>query len=547
MKNNTTKTKNKAVKIISGSIVIGTTLLGLTAWGTQAPQHQAFLSNTSLSTSNKDVESVKNAKFISMGNGTSSIVEHENDNKDHLYMWGNNDHGQQGNGITDMVNKPTEVVNLTKQLNTGDTITKISMTARTSSAVVHKLSDNKDHLYMWGSNMYGQQAIGTNDQKLNMLVPHEITLLTNKLNSGDTITQLSTSENSSGLVVHKKDGSDHLYMWSINNLSQQGSEVSYAISAPTEVTTLNKYLSSKDRIKQISMSNNTSSAVIHKEDGSEKLFMWGDNNFGEQGNGEKGKNEDNSRKQIKTPKEVKVINDIVGKTGEIKNISMSESTSSAVIHDESGDNLYMWGINTAGQQGNGEQGYEDKARTVGKVVSTPKKVQIGEEGLTTDDEIKQTSMTSWTSSLVVHNHKENKDHLYIWGDNSFGQYGNGENQRNSEVEEIFNLNNTTENYKIIGISMSMFNSSVLISDGENSALYMSGSNKFGQQGNGKSGKDEIEYSPKLINIPSTPKPTKHSNGAKIAIIAGATIGAAALASGATIGGTKLSKKGKVNK
>jgi len=36
-----------------------------------------------------------------------------------------------------------------------------------------------------------------------------------------------------------------------------------------------------------------------------------------------------------------VINDIVGKTGEIKNISMSESTSSAVIHDESGDNLYM--------------------------------------------------------------------------------------------------------------------------------------------------------------------------------------------------------------
>jgi len=47
-----------------------------------------------------------------------------------------------------MVNKPTEVVNLTKQLNTGDTITKISMTARTSSAVVHKLSDNKDHLYM---------------------------------------------------------------------------------------------------------------------------------------------------------------------------------------------------------------------------------------------------------------------------------------------------------------------------------------------------------------------------------------------------------------
>jgi len=60
--------------------------------------------------------------------------------------------------------------------------------------------------------MYGQQAIGTNDQKLNMLVPNEITLLTNKLNSGDTITQLSTSENSSGLVVHKKDGSDHLYM-----------------------------------------------------------------------------------------------------------------------------------------------------------------------------------------------------------------------------------------------------------------------------------------------------------------------------------------------
>jgi len=56
-------------------------------------------------------------------------------------------------------------------------------------------------------------------------------------------------------------------------LSQQGSKVIYAISAPTEVTTLNKYLSSKDRIKQISMSNNTSSAVIHKEDGSEKLFM----------------------------------------------------------------------------------------------------------------------------------------------------------------------------------------------------------------------------------------------------------------------------------
>jgi len=44
-------------------------------------------------------------------------------------------------------------------------------------------------------------------------------------------------------------------------------------------------MSAGDKIKQISMSYETSSALIRKVDGTVHLYMWGDNLYAQQGNG----------------------------------------------------------------------------------------------------------------------------------------------------------------------------------------------------------------------------------------------------------------------
>gem|GEM_PF-903988 len=70
-----------------------------------------------------------------------------------------------------------------------------------------------------------------------MIQPKEVMAVTNILNeSNGTIEQISMSKITSSVVIKKADGKDHLYIWGQNDQGQQGNgTVSNPILNPTEV------------------------------------------------------------------------------------------------------------------------------------------------------------------------------------------------------------------------------------------------------------------------------------------------------------------------
>gem|GEM_PF-3550395 len=61
--------------------------------------------------------------------------------------------------------------------------------------------------------MYAQQGNGTiSDNEHPTTTPTEVTRLTNKISKGDKIKQISMSKETSSTVIRKVDGTDYLYM-----------------------------------------------------------------------------------------------------------------------------------------------------------------------------------------------------------------------------------------------------------------------------------------------------------------------------------------------
>jgi len=435
-------------------------------------------------------------KFTSVSQSTSSLVTHD-DNGDHLYMWGQNASGQQGNGQEGpSVNKITEVTNLTKQLGKDDVIKQVSISNLTSSVVVHK-ADGSDHLYMWGNDTYGQQGNGENDVSAN--VPTEVTVITNLLENGDEIKQITMSQSTSSAVIHNNTG-DHLYMWGDSKYYQQGNSSDDEVTTPKEIKGIKDILKNDGVIKKVSLSDWTSSVVIQNDTG-DHLYMWGDNRYKQQGVISEG---------YKIPTEVQGIKDILANGGEIKNISMSNWTSSTLIHNNTGDHLYMWGDNRYSQQGVFGIGYK-----------TPTQVKGIEDILKDDDQIKQISTSNKTSSVLIER-QDGKDYLYMWGNNKYGQQGNNAKGNNviSPKEVKLLTSKLKDEDKINQVLISNDTSSAIIKTNRGEyQLYMWGYNMYGQQGNKNKNVDNIVPTKiKTINLPNYIKETKMSAWTSSAII-----------------------------
>gem|GEM_PF-1472140 len=70
--------------------------------------------------------------------------------------------------------------------------------------------DGKDYLYMWGNNKYGQQ--GNNAKGNNVISPKEVKLLTSKLKDEDKINQVLISNDTSSAIIKTNRGEYQLYM-----------------------------------------------------------------------------------------------------------------------------------------------------------------------------------------------------------------------------------------------------------------------------------------------------------------------------------------------
>lgn len=320
-------------------------------------------------------------------------------------------------------------------------------------------------LYMWGDNSYGQLGNGTT---VNSSVPIKIM---------SDVAYVSLGCCNSAAIKTNGD----LYTWGDNGGSKLGigdriKNFSYVLykSTPTKIMS---------NVSYVSLGYYHSAAIKSNGD----LYTWGSNLCGELGNG----TETNSSIPIKI-------------IGNVSSVELGVRFSAAVTND---GNLYTWGANP-----------DDKGILL-STYSTPQKimnnviyVNLGGDFqcavITADNELYTWNNINDSFELIkkmdnVISVSLGKDHgaaitttgvLYAWGENYFGQIGNGLNIPTLGIGGYVPIK-IMENVSWVDFGNRF--SAVITTSGD---LYTWGNNSSGQLGNGTTTNRSI---PTKITIPQT--------------------------------------------
>ena len=275
-----------------------------------------------------------NVLAVSLGNDHSVALTEDGS----LWTWGNNSSGQLGNGTTESALTPMKIM---------DNIAAVSAGGYYTTAI-----DIYGNLWTWGQNMYGQLCTGTT---MNVYCPIQI--------MDDVI---AVSAGSMHVAVIKKDHS--LWTWGCNSSGQLGDGTIEGKYSPMKVM---------DNVKSVS-AGLTNTAAIDEEN---TLWIWGYDTPDQM--------EDSKNEYMISP--TKIMDNA---------ISVSLGINHKAVIDEKGS-LWIWGTNTFGQLGNGTV----KAESVPiKIFDNVASVEAGRS----DTAIIKTDGGLWT-----------------WGYNEHGQLGDG--------------------------------------------------------------------------------------------------------------------------
>ena len=188
-----------------------------------------------------------------------------------------------------------------------------------------------------------------------------------------------------------------------------------------------------------------------------KVYTWGENYDGELGNGKT----DSTIVPI-------CISDIEGNELKGKNIvDIVKSGFFKVALDDNGK-VYTWGSNVGGQLGNGTENDS----------SVPICISDTENSVLKGKNIKNISANGYTVCAIDDNGK-----VYTWGDNERGQLGNGTKNDSSVPICISDTENSVLKGK--NIKNISANGNTVCALDDNGKVYTWGENDYGQLGNGK--------------------------------------------------------------
>jgi alpha-tubulin suppressor-like RCC1 family protein len=320
-----------------------------------------------------------------------------------LKSWGNNEKGQLGDGTNDRRNTPGNVVEILKDPNT-----QIACGANHTVAVINGV------LKSWGDNGYGQLGNGTNDSRN---IPGDV--------SGSLI-NIGQIACGFGHTVVVADGG--LKSWGLNDKGQLGDGgTTTQRNIPYNISGI-----STNANTQIACGGQHTVALVNNV-----LKSWGDNDHGQLGNGTTAKRN--------TPGDV---------SGSLTNITQIACGFYHTVVVANGV-LKSWGLNDKGQLGNGKN---DRRNTPGDVYG----------GLT---DITQIACGFYHTVVVA------DGVLKSWGFNYNGQLGIGANESTNTPGNVAFLS-----LKTIGqIACGRYHT-VAVADGE---LKSWGNNEFGQLGDGR--------------------------------------------------------------
>ena len=241
------------------------------------------------------------------------------------------------------------------------------------------------------------------------------------------------------------------FMWGENYYGQSGDGTRYTKYfdfAPTEIT--NQFsLDSGDQIIQVSLGLEHSSALTS----SGRFFMWGRNSSGQLGDG--------TTTDHLVPTEI-TSRFSLASGDKIIRVSLGASHSSALT---SNGRLFMWGKNSHGQLGDGT--------TTDQLVPTEITSRFS---LVSDDKIIQVSLGGLHSSALT-----SSGRLFMWGRNENAALGDGTTTDQLVPTEITSRFILVSDDKIIQVYLGAHHSSALTSSGR---LFMWGWNFSGQLGDG---------------------------------------------------------------
>lgn len=183
-----------------------------------------------------------------------------------LFMWGNNDYGQLGDGTTIIKILPSEITNYFN-LDQDDIIIDFSIGSQFASAITIK-----SRIFTWGNNEYGQLGDSTN---INKTSPIEISNQFDFI-SDETIVHIALGSAHSMIVT----SSNRVFTWGSNFNGELGTGTIINRSKPIEITN-RLSLDSSDKVIKIELGSSNSALLLS----SGKLFAWGRNDYGQLGDG----------------------------------------------------------------------------------------------------------------------------------------------------------------------------------------------------------------------------------------------------------------------
>jgi alpha-tubulin suppressor-like RCC1 family protein len=294
------------------------------------------------------------------------------------YVFGSNTFGQFGNGTTTASPTPTNVS--TQAVSGSD-----PGFSDISAGGLHTLAVGTDgNLYSWGANDSGQLGQGDTTDRSN---PDEIS--PSDFPSGTTFQEVAAGGSFS--LALTSDGSA-IWAWGSNMFGQLGDGSTTSSPTPVQVSTPNG-------VTFTSIAAGSDFALALSENGT--VYAWGDDGLGELGDGSSG-----ATAAVDAPQAIPSSD--FG-AGTVTQISAGNSDAFALASGT----IYAWGDDDSGQLGNGQ--FVDS--------STPVATNAPPSGTWTSVSAGSDFAIGLTSAGDV----------YAWGDNQFGELGNGDVQTNCSV------------------------------------------------------------------------------------------------------------------
>ncbi len=250
------------------------------------------------------IDGGKKVTAVSLGNYHSAAITEDGS----LYTWGNNEHGQLGDGTTEERYTPTKIT-----IDGGKKVIAVSLGGGHSAAITEDGS-----LYTWGWNANGQLGDGTLEDRY---TPTKVET------DGKKVIAVSLGEQHSAAIT--EDGA--LYMWGCNGSGRLGNNSSEDLSVPTRIT-----IDGGKKVTFVALGSEHSAAIT--SDGS--LYTWGNNWYGRLGFVT-----DYPDKAQYSPKKVTIDGG-----AKVVFVALGKEHSTAITENGS---LYTWGYNWNGQLGTG--------------------------------------------------------------------------------------------------------------------------------------------------------------------------------------------------